>query len=101
MCYLPPFILEASVKNVVKLVRRESKICKSALGFLAFWRGFSKVGKIRVGEKRRDGGVLETGGGGFFVLREGEVSSDERQVEEILIIVVCIQTEYKTRDGSE
>ena len=62
--YLPPFILEASVKNIVELVRRESKLSwKSALRFLEFWMGLPRVVKIRVGGKRRDEGVLKTGGG--------------------------------------
>ena len=63
--YLPPSILEASVKNIVELVRRESKMSwKSALGFLEFWRGLPRVVKIRAGGKRRDGGVLKTWGKG-------------------------------------
>ena len=64
--YLPPFILEALVKNIVELVRRESKMSwKSALGFLEFCVGGPSQGRknSRRGEEKRRGSIKDGGGG--------------------------------------
>ena len=84
------------------------KDCVGVFGILA---GPSQGHKnLRRGEDNKRWEIIKDGGGGgereiasndVFVLRVGEVNSDERQVEEIPIIVMIANRPNKIRGGSQ
>ena len=80
------------------------EVCVGVFGILEGPSQGRKNSRSSGEEKRR--GSIKDGGEGIvsndvFVLRVGEASSDERQVEEIPIILMIANRSNEIRDGSE